>query len=99
MHAFVPVERPYKIRGIKKARPKVTKDFSGWLRRAGYKAGVRVSPCGTGRWMLYEPLVIAMGLSHSELRLIELKEARRRPDIVYRSVAHLGLDLSSVTDF
>ena len=87
----------YKIRGIKKARPKISKDFPAWLKRAGYKAGVRVSPTGIGRFLLYEPLVMAMGMSHGELQLIELKEARNRPEIVYRAVAHLGLDLWDVS--
>ena len=96
IHAFVPAHLPYRIRGIKKAHPKVTKDFHGWLKRMGHKAGLRVSPTRFGRRLLYEPLVMAMGLSHGQLKLIELGEARQRPEIVYRSVAHLGLDLWNV---
>ena len=96
LDAFVPAERLYKIRGINKARPRITKDFGEWVRRVGFKAGIRARPTGPGRWLYYEPLVMAMGLSHAELTLVELKEARKRADIVYRPVACLEPDLSNI---
>ena len=84
---------PYRIRGIKKARPKLAKNINGWLKHVGYKVGIRDNQRWIGGRWVYEPLVMAMGLSHAELVLIELREARKRSDIVYRAVRHLGLDL------
>lgn len=55
-----------------------------------------MSPVRFGGRLLYEPLVMAMGVSHGGLKLIELKEARRRSEIVYRSIAHLSLNLWDV---
>jgi hypothetical protein len=37
---------------------------------------------------------MAIGLSHADLKRIELEEARKTPEIVYGPVAHLGLDLT-----
>ncbi|KAF7798485.1 hypothetical protein EIP86_009706 [Pleurotus ostreatoroseus] len=70
--AFVPAHLPYRIRGLKKAKPRY---------RFLSKIMHRIR---TGQ--PYENLVMAMGISHGELKLISLQEAQQRPDIVYRTV-------------
>lgn len=74
--AFVPEHLPYRIRGLKKATSKWPWTKLVYRIRYGHK---------------YENLVMAMGITHGSIELISLREAQGRPDIVYRSVAHLDL--------
>ena len=71
--AYVPAHLPYRIRGLRRRSP-------GWWAKL--------------KWRLkygfpYENLVMAMGISHGDIELIDLKEAQKRPDIVYRGVSLL----------
>ena len=71
--AYVPADLPYRIRGIHRRNP-------GWWAKLQWRLKYGFP---------YENLVMAMGVSHGEIKLIDLKEARSRPEIVYRSLAML----------
>ncbi|KAI0794802.1 hypothetical protein C8Q75DRAFT_747465 [Abortiporus biennis] len=76
--AFVPAELPYRIRGVEKTKTKMSSSISRRIARG----------MGKGREESVE-LVMVMGLTHRQMKLIPLTEARGRVDLVQH-----GLDLN-----